>query len=400
MPFFLETVSKFFRSSQKTGSLPNTPKISKKEDFSFVRYTDDDNLSLASMDSISISTQASISSNQIASVQEKTLEIKADENLPPTSSATASVNEQINNIAPTTTTENEIYIGTIYNQHLIAYTARLVASKFLLSGNKHELISDDLVRVSIKSLALLVIGNCVRYCPEILRFKLTNDQPANFDASVINVIDEKDFDTETIIDNSEIKLEFPINSDDRNKLLDIKDDHFGESAFNYKDFLSPLSKSVDTFMLTQSHALDCDNTTTKLNINLTNYLSKSEIIETKSFDINSICDTVHCDRNISNQCIQDILLYYNNDDPVLRGNVQTIIGNVLVSVMGNYKSYSEFCELYQPMEDERNFLQLNLMLAIIVKVSVIDFHCKVSIRSKFQTIKYTIIHNITKTGVK
>lgn len=316
------------------------------------------------MDSrLSLGSQTSASSNHLDSVEEKRPEMADSGHAKQTLTDRDPAGTKAN-------TENEIYIGTIYDQHLIAYTARLVSSKFLLSGHNHELLSDDLVRVSIKSLSLLVIGSCVRFCPEVLRFKLTNDQANKVDASLFRVIDDNDIDPEQAAEADQVDLRATSVASDQNALLDIKDDHFGECSSNYKDFLSPLSKSADTIMLMQPGASDANeknDVTKKLNINLTNYLSKSEIVEMKNYELNVNVDAVS--RNVSNQCIQDVLLYYNNNDPVLRGNVQAIVGNVLVSVLSNFKSYSEFCELYQPMEDERNFLQLNLLLAIAVKVS-------------------------------
>lgn len=69
-------------------------------------------------------------------------------------------------------TSHNLPIGTIYSQSILYYTARLVACRFLLSGAKSSLKSDEISRISIKNLSLEIIASCVRLNPQVLDISL------------------------------------------------------------------------------------------------------------------------------------------------------------------------------------------------------------------------------------
>ena len=61
-------------------------------------------------------------------------------------------------------------IGDFLSENIscLEYCARLLCSQFLLSGTNGQLISDRLVRVSVKSLALGCIAAIIRIQPKNL----------------------------------------------------------------------------------------------------------------------------------------------------------------------------------------------------------------------------------------
>lgn len=364
-------MSKFFRVP-KSGSLPNTPKNLKKDDSGFVKYPEDDSLSFVSMDSshLSISSNISLSSpvdETSASQSGQQDEVTIVE---PEESETIDTNllDNLDTFVNVNPENSEIYIGTIFDQTLIFYTARLVSSRFLLTGNDHSLIPDNVVRVTIKSLSLSVIASCVLYSPELLLHKLTNDQPRPIELKdPPNPLECIKITSEEILVKKPIE---PVKDEhlETEELLDIKDDHFGECPFNFKDFLSPLSKSADTFLLAQPKPrTDCDQSASKkLNEDLTNYLSKSEIVEIKNFETNK---SNLCGRK-SEQLMEDIFLYYNCDDPTIRGIVQSIVGNTFLHISRNYRDFQEFQNKYTANgANSSNWMQLNILLHILLKVS-------------------------------
>lgn len=241
------------------------------------------------------------------------------------------------------TKSRELSIGSIYDQFLIDYVVRLVCNKFLLSGQNQKLKSDNIVRVSIKNLSLIVLSDCVRIRPQVLLMKLTRELSIS-----LEVPPQRSFSDEcrqNIVDEmNELRLAEKGEQSDET-LLDIKTDHFGQSSCSLVEFLSPLSEN--------SKFKTVDDSSKDPNKNMVDSLSVDTI---QDFD-----------EEKSDQSVEDILLYFNHPDPSLRGNVQSIIGNFIVAVMEDYGNVDAFCEKYIN-DDEKKFINLHLLLKVLIQV--------------------------------
>ncbi|XP_037950007.1 uncharacterized protein LOC119681023 [Teleopsis dalmanni] len=203
-----------------------------------------------------------------------------------------------------------IKIGTIYEQSLIYYTARLIAARFLLTGDVKTLQSDTNIRVSIKNLALCVISQCVRLQPIVLQISLeitetelslleqiaqsmtteenskgssTSGSP-NEDTSATSNSSNIATDYEELLSGDKVDFTNKFSAADdpsdllgSSLLLEIKDDHFGKSTCDYL-LNQPLSKSADPVLFTIPITSQRPATSNKkVNYNL-NELSKSDIV--------------------------------------------------------------------------------------------------------------------------
>lgn len=373
-------MSKFFRGSQKSGSVPNTPKSSQKDIESFVRYPEDDNLSFGSMGS-HLSSSSHLSAFSTLDITDK------DESTLQASDVTVTVVDEITDeleVAkqhdcvvekPLIDAVKELFIGSMYEQSLVFYTTRLVSSKFLLNGQPLSLICDLTVRVSIKNLALLVVANCVRLSPDVLLHTIAcNSLPSFFDTPGFDIANDESGDDadDPSEDTTTADNEAPASYAD-DVQLNIIDDHFGSSSGSYVDFLAPLSKSMDTVLTSQAKSISkmkLRKKTDTENKQLSDILSKSEIIESRSVvEGRSSAFSVFtgCAANQDGQLMQDVLLYYDNADPILRGDVQVIVGYFISSVLRNY---SEFDEFFRINSAEKNtFLTKQKLIMILIKVS-------------------------------
>lgn len=300
-------------------------------------------------------------------------------------------------------------IGTIYDQNIIQYTVRLISSKFLLLGKPNGLISDKNIRVSIKNLSLNVISNCIKIEPTVLMMTIEIDK-IKLGKIMHNDSFELSFETSNDNSSNEVTNDFQTNQSKlktsptttydnplgNDELLEIKDDHFGECTTTIQFLLnSPLSKSADDTLISKlkisnSSKNNETNNNSKLNNQLEEILSSSEIIEPKITsssgfrESNSISwsmksstlvnkNRISGNRNEKSnedriklspferqqkQFIYDILLFYNHPDPILRGNVQIIVGNFIYGSLSY--GYNEYLlnELWN----------LNRLLAILIKV--------------------------------
>lgn len=359
--------------------MPNTPKSAPKDIDTFVRYPEDDNLSLGSMGS-RMSSSSHLSAFSTLDLNEKDDSIiQASTPVAEPLEQYAQLNEdtQLDIEIPAKESEStDIFIGTIFDQNLVFYTTRLVCSKFLLSGRRHQLISDSVVRVSIKNVALLVVAQCVRLCPDVLLNQMTcnNILPKNhtfLDNVSQHSDDSNELDAMTVDGTNDTSTEPQLNKTDDIQ-LNIIDDYFGTSADVPKlDYMSPLSKSVDTALSTPAAKLDHHLAVRAeaLNKNLIDIWSKSEIIEIKHFpeppESSGVVKCVDDD-----QLMQDVLLYYNNTDPILRGNVQIIVGNCISAILLKYKSFEQFECAYG---NDVQFLESSKLLQILMKVRIFNF---------------------------
>lgn len=371
-------MSKFFRGSQKSGSVPNTPKSSQKDIESFVRYPEDDSLSFGSMGShlSSSSHLSAFSTLDITDKDESTLQV---------SDVTVTVVDEIADELEVGTQHNsvvekssidavkEMFIGSVYEQSLVFYTTRLVSSKFLLTGQPSCLICDLNVRVSIKNLALLVVANCVRLSPDVLLYTIacnSLEPPSFFDITDFDVAsDEADDHSE---DTTTADNEVPA-SDADDVQLNIIDDHFGTSSGSYVDFLAPLSKSMDTVLTSKAKSIskiELRKKTDAMNKQLSDILSKSEIIESRSvFEDRSSAVSVFTGSGANQdvQLMQEVLLYYDNADPILRGDVQVIVGNFISAVLRNYSDFDDFFRKHTA--ENNTFLTKQKLIMVLIKVS-------------------------------
>lgn len=288
--------------------------------------------------------------------------------------------------------DREILIGSIGNQPLIYYTVRLIASKFLLVGIPYKLIDDCDVRVSIKNSSLAVISHCVALCPQTLLLSLQYNGPENL------TYDHSDSE-ESVSLNSEkgSPSKTTKSSTEQADQLNIKDDHFGENSKvpnTYFDFFFPLSKSADNVLLSR---LNSDNIggenvrrTQKLIGDLSDLLSKSDIIDSKQSykGLDVTMDTsINANENSLNsqaliqsltedgslQFVEDVLLFWNHVDPVLRANVQLLAGNFLFNVLIECESIANFIEQLDIASTYR-FLNFNVLFNILIKVMLILIH--------------------------
>lgn len=286
-----------------------------------------------------------------------------------------------------------VKIGSILEQSLVYYTARLVAARFLLSGQAAGLQPDSISRVSIKSLSLAVIAQCVRLAPKILQLSLEiSEQELQLleeATSQIGSGDSTQVSSPQSSDNSQVGGEkppldsslVPTSLEENLLLLDIKDDHFGPSTCPaYLQSATPtLSRSADASVL----LLEGGTTSSPSAKKSEEKLSKSEIIgssyrptvavedvpplsmpprppkRTKStrgrLGVLGTSSTTEAVR--SRQKLSDILLFHDHCDPILRGGVQQVVGNFLQS-----SGAGLFLDLQRG-------LGLQHLLAILLKVS-------------------------------
>ncbi len=353
-----ETVTKFFRS--QGSSLNNTPKKTHPDDnTSFKDFVEDDAISAGSIDSNNVSIH-SYQSSSLAAPHENdeivtVIAVTETEADPISQSSPDHHTVDIGTLHTESikfdeSTESlksrEISIGSIYDQFLIEYVVRVVCYKFLLTGQEQKLKCDNVVRVSIKNLSLIVLSDCVRMYPEILMMKLTVPRKEN----VSDECREKMFE-----DLSELCLAEKSECKDDQLLLDIIPDHFGTSTCSLEEFLSPLSDS------------GCADPSKSVS-NATKTPSKAAVIS--NLIVNDIHDSEILDK--FDQNIEDILLYFNHHDPSLRCNVQSIIGNFIVAVLEDHRSVDEFCEKFVTNAGNK-FIHTGLLLKVLMQVKRNNF---------------------------
>lgn len=342
-----ETVSKFFRKSS-TDSPGHHAKTNESEDEKTLEFSiNDENNELPDSQTFPDTTEAAIEELQLDS----TLEI-------------------IDSTGPTETTQ-ELYIGTIFDQSIVEYIVRLVASKFLLEGTPNILISDQTVRVSIKNLALSVIAGCVELKTEVLMMKLQKnftDESMMVETLLSFLIDE-----DLRLEEEEKKKKEPFqeeataNASTSESFLEIKDDHFGEcTTATFLDYFSPLSKSLDDQGLIslknriyEEKSKDREESAKKINRELCQLLSRSEIVESKNPTMET---TLKMPEDKDCQFLSDVLLFSTHSDPVLRGNVCMIAGSFIFGVLKRNLDYSNFTAKNQSAKAALEFNKLKQLI--------------------------------------
>lgn len=274
-----------------------------------------------------------------------------------------------------------VKIGSILEQSLVYYTARLLAARFLLSGQAGGgggLQPDNVSRVSIKSLSLAVIAQCVRLAPRVLQLPLEISEQELQWLTELSSYGKKDSTDSTQAsspqssNNSQLSAELaqsmtgslllqPEEAGDSLLLLDIKDDHFGPSTCPAYLQQSPtLSRSADTVLLQQQLEAKREAKQQLQTAHAAGgHLSRSEIIgssyrvtiasedapplslpprppkRTKSLRQRSAAaaapiatpTALRAPTGNGGQAMSDVLLFHAHCDPILRGGVQQIVGN-------------------------------------------------------------------------
>lgn len=243
----------------------------------------------------------------------------------------------------------ELYIGTIFDQSIVEYIVRLVASKFLLDGNPKCLVSDQIIRVSIKNLALSVIGGCVNLRSDILMIKLQKDftDESMMVESLLSYLVDEDLRLEEEEKKKSLPQQDEAAANTSESFLEIKDDHFGEcTTATFLDYFSPLSQSLDDQGLIslknriyEEKSKDREESAKKINRDLCQLLTRSEMVESK---LPLMETTLKMPDDKDCQFVADVLIYSTHSDPVLRGNVYMIIGSFVAGVLRRNLDYQKF----------------------------------------------------------
>lgn len=343
-----ESVSKFFRKSS-TDSPAHQPKLNESADERSLDFT------ISHLKDENTEQPDSQTLPEIAEIaMEKSP--KLDETLEMADSSSS--------IEPA----RELYIGTLFDQSIVEYIVRLVASKFLLDGAPKILISDQIIRVSIKNLALSVIAGCVDLRSDVLMMKLQKDftDESMMVESLLSYLVDEDLRLE----EEEKKKCEPQKEEaaaTSESFLAIKDDHFGEcTTATFLDYFSPLSKSLDDQGLIslknriyEEKSKDREESAKKINRDLCQLLTRSEIVESK---LPLMETTLKMPEDKDCQFVADVLLYSTHSDPVLRGNVYMIVGGFLAGVLRPNLDYEKFVARNKIARDALEFGKLVQLL--------------------------------------
>lgn len=241
----------------------------------------------------------------------------------------------------------ELYIGTIFDQSIVEYIVRLVASKFLLDGAPKILISDQIIRVSIKNLALSVIAGCIDLRSDVLMMKLQKDftDESMMVESLLSYLVDEDLRLEEE-EKKKCEPQKEEAATTSESFLAIKDDHFGEcTTATFLDYFSPCKSLDDQGLISLKNRIyeekskDREESAKKINRDLCQLLTRSEIVESK---LPLMETTLKMPEDKDCQFVADVLLYSTHSDPVLRGNVYMIVGSFLAGVLKRNLDYEKF----------------------------------------------------------
>lgn len=259
----------------------------------------------------------------------------------------------------------DLYIGTMFDQSIVEYIVRLVSSKFLLDGAPKVLISDQVSRVSVKNVALSVIGSCVNIKNETLLMKLQKDftDESMMVERLLSYLIDEDLRLE-----EEEKKKKAQSSGNVSTSFEIKDDHFGEcTTATFLDYFSPLSRNLDEEgLLTMKNRIfeekskNREESTKKINRDLCQLLSRSDISSTDS-RLPLMETSLKMPEDKDCQFILDVLLFATHSDPVLRSNAFTIAGMFLKGVLSRNFDYDKFVsssEITKKMLQFENLIKL------------------------------------------
>lgn len=339
-----ETVSKFFRKSS-TDSPAHQLKLNESADEKSFDFS-------------------------ISQLKDENTELPDSQTLPETAEVAfedAKLDETLEMVDSSSSIEpvRELYIGTIFDQSIVEYIVRLVTSKFLLDGAPKVLISDQIIRVSIKNLALSVLAGCVELRSDVLMMKLQKDftDESMMVESLLSYLVDEDLRLE-----EEEKKKVEPHQDEAaantsESFLEIKDDHFGEcTTATFLDYFSPLSKTLDEHGLIslknriyEEKSKDREESAKKINRELCQLLTRSEIVESK---LPTMETTLKMPDDKDCQFVADVLMYSSHSDPVLRGNVCMIVGSFIAGVLRRNLDYAKFVARNEIVKDALGFSKL------------------------------------------
>nr|XP_040221323.2 huntingtin [Anopheles coluzzii] len=329
----------------------------------------------------------------------------------------------------------ELFIGTIHDQNLLEFTARLVCSRFLLAGTRHALIPDAVVRVSVKSLSMQIVAACVRMKPELLALPLEKDTFRE-EFAVVEILNLEDAINELSQQASPGEDEpdtanagTPVPEETGSELLEMKEDHFGEcTSATYFEYFSPMSLSLDQGLKSKLKSIEenfsIDNNE-KLSRDLDAILSQSEPGPGASLAgpqpgparrrellvVPKVITTIKNEHRVAGsrpstaelpdeqraltamtisnrkeppededqqQLLADVLLFYDSPDPTLRGTVQLIVGNLMRAAVDRCGSYREFLRTKVPNGATQSFLSEHKLLNVVVQGLSDEIHTVVN----------------------
>ncbi|GAB0090643.1 huntingtin [Sergentomyia squamirostris] len=257
--------------------------------------------------------------------------------------------------------EKRIEIGTIFDQSVISYTVRLIASKFILSGDTRGFLSDQQVRVSVKNLSLTVIANCIYLSPQTLFCTLELDSTNEFLKIELEKVAEDLTSLQPVPETNETTEQLP--STENEGYLEMKDDHFGKSATSYKDYFAPLPKSVDNLLLGQQ----LESWTTpkvdlpKINKDLIAMLTKAggqlKIAATPGVTPRKLSPK----SSDKSQFLTDILLLHSHQDPIIRCDIIQIVTNFVKCLKNGTVKYDQVPNVVAEL------LQFSKLIGIIMQ---------------------------------
>lgn len=263
----------------------------------------------------------------------------------------------------------EIYIGTIYEQTIIEYIVRVVASKFLLDGTPKALISDQIVRVSIKNLALSVMALCVELKWDVLLMKLSKDftNESMMVENLLSFLVDEDLRLEEEEKKKKVSEQGESSNAQTESFLEIKDDHFGDcTTATFLDYFSPLSKTIDDQGLIslknriyEEKTKDRETSVKKINQDLCKLLtSKSEGSEKLPLMETSL--KLPEDKDC--QFVADILLFVSHGDSSLRSNIYTVIGNFIKCILESNLDFNSVMEGNDFLKEILDFSELTQLM--------------------------------------
>ncbi|XP_055610862.1 huntingtin isoform X2 [Uranotaenia lowii] len=313
-----------------------------------------------------------------------------------------------------TPVQRDLFIGSIHDQNILDYTTRLIASKFLLSGSPRGLVPDYVARVSVKSMALQILGQCVQLRPEVLLLPLEKDEPKE-EFDVVEILSLEDAINEIVIGDSgdsppgseeneagASALDHP----DGGLPLEIKEDHFGEcTSSTYFDYFSPMSISLDQGLsslklklkeVEENFGTMASDSQEKLSKELDAILSQSDCSgemgrkkgsnmlqrphRTELLVVPRVVTTTRKSGDSANENQQfaaDILLFYDHADQTLRGNVLSIVANLLAGSLNQNGSVEAFL-ICNERRNLSSFLSQEALLHVIAKGLLDEIHTVVN----------------------
>uniref|UniRef100_A0A182W2X9 Huntingtin n=1 Tax=Anopheles minimus TaxID=112268 RepID=A0A182W2X9_9DIPT len=317
----------------------------------------------------------------------------------------------------------ELFIGTVHDQNLLDFTARLICSRFLLAGTMNILIPDSIVRVSVKSLSMQIIAACVRMKPELLCLPLEKDTFRE-EFAVVEILNLEDAINEFSQEAKSSRddkpdgpsADTPLQEDPASELLEMKEDHFGEcTSATYFEYFSPMSLSLDQGLKSKLKSIEENfsiGNNEKLSRDLDAILSQSEpgpgaasltgasgtirrrellvvpkvittiknehrtgagvgSVETQddksSITAMAVSNQKEPEDEEQQQLLADVLLFYDSPDPTLRGTVQLIVGNFLRAAIDHNGSYRQFLRTKVPNVTTQAFLCEHKLLLVVVQ---------------------------------